>query len=244
MMFDFLPEILHWKADDAPAVISFMVAGALFAAFHFLTLPSRLEAAFNARGYDEQTSILYAGVARKGIGGLMLGLGSVITLMLMQRNPLDFGVASISFEHTAYVVVLSLLVMALPVWLSMQKPDMWAHYPEIRTTYLPPKRMALSVLSWCAYLIGFEFFFRGFLLFLWTDLYGAWPALAMTTALYVLVHLPTNATETTSTVPMGIVFGVMSLYCGGFVAPLLVHIVVAAISDVAAARANPAIKTT
>lgn len=231
--------INEWQANDGTIVVSFVAAGALFALFHFLMLPATWERIFKQQALDDNDAILAAGVLRKVVGGIILGGGAVLTLTLLGLSPVQFGIAYIDWLRTLLATVLVSALLVTIVGYSMRNPKMWAHYPEIRTQRFNRKAALLSGFGWICYLIGFEYFFRGFLLFLWHQQFGLWAALAMTTCVYVLVHLPTNATETASTVPMGFVFGLLAVFTGGFVAPLIVHILVAITSDVVAARLNP-----
>lgn len=238
-----LPPALQWQHQDTVAFVSFMAAGILFAAFHFAMLPRAWEQRFLRAGLDQADAILAAGVLRKWVGGVVLGFGAIVTLVLLGKSPLDYGVATIHPQRTLMLTVICAMILVPIVAISMRNPKMWDHYPEIRTPRFTSKAAYFSASGWIIYLIGFEYFFRGFLLFLWADLFGVWPALAMTTCVYILVHLPTNATETSSTVPMGIVFGLLALYTGGFLAPLIVHVLVAITSDVIAARLDPRVQT-
>lgn len=240
---DVLLASLAWSDNTFIQVFSFVYAAALFAAFHFLTTAKVLEPLLLKRNYSQDKAVLMAGVIRKIAGGITLLVGSILGLLIMSLNPVEYGISGVNlFDTLTATLVLSIIFVPV-VGLSMLKPDMWQHYPEIRARDFSGNNLLLSGIAWVVYLIGFEFFFRGFLLFLWVDIYGVWPALAMTTSLYILVHLVTNPPETASTLPMGFVFGLMALLTGGFVAPLILHALIAITSDLVAARANPEIKT-
>lgn len=234
---------LAWQPQASGVVFSFLMAAALFAGFHFLTLEKNFKPWFEKQGLDQSDSILAAGVMRKLLGGLILGLGSCGSLWLLGLSPWVYAFGHLGYWHSLICILLGVLIFVPTVAFTMRNPKMWAYYPEIRCQRFTRKPACWSALAWVVYLLGFEFFFRGFLLFYWAQHFGVWPALAMTTSLYVLAHLPTNANETASTLPMGIVFGAMAIDSGSFIAPFVVHACIAITSDLAAARANPAIKT-
>ena len=90
--------------------------------------------------------------------------------------------------------------------------------------------------TWTLYLLGYEFFFRGFLLFAVADAWGVWAGVCATTLAYVYAHLPKNADETIGTIPMGVVFALGALWSGGIWAPWLAHVIIANTSDLLASR--------
>lgn len=122
---------------------------------------------------------------------------------------------------------------------SATRPKLQALYPEIRAARWSRALAAASLGSWAVYLLGYELLFRGLLTHGLVASLGAWPGLAAMTGLYVLAHLRKGAAETLVCIPMGMLFGAMSLQCDSFVAPWLLHVALASISEVVAARGNP-----
>jgi len=87
-------------------------------------------------------------------------------------------------------------------------------------------------------LIGWEFFFRGFLLFGYARLFGA-NALWLQAVPFALAHLGKPAIETYSTIFGGFLFGLVAWRTKSFVYPFLIHWFVATFTMFAAASLVP-----
>lgn len=132
----------------------------------------------------------------------------------------------------------SALVLLPFVVNSTRKATTLARYPEIRAPHWSRPDATKSVLSFAAYLLGYECFFRGALTFGLTAAIGIWPGLALVTAIYVAQHLRKGADEAFSCIPMGLVFGLMALQTGSIWIPWIVHVLVATTNEVLCARRN------
>lgn len=72
---------------------------------------------------------------------------------------------------------------------------------------------------------------------------GLWPGIAITTALYVLAHLPKpSAGETLACMPMGVVFALVALAAGSAWPAALLHLAIALTSETLTALADPAVE--
>lgn len=218
---------------------SFLVAGALWYGFHFATREQALTPVFQRMGFSEDKARVAAGVSRKLIGGAVLGVGSLYWLHRQGRSAASHGLNRQNLGKSLVLTGALKPIFTAIVYANMQKKPMWRYYPEVRTSHFSKPVALASTLGWATYLAGFEFFFRGFLLNRWVAENGLMLGLAKHTALYTLVHLPNNWREMLSCIPMGYVFGSMSLATGSVLSPYLLHLAIASTSDLAAAAANP-----
>lgn len=105
-----------------------------------------------------------------------------------------------------------------------------ASYPQ----FLPPRwdaaALSLEVLSWAAYLLAYEFAFRGYLLAVVMPL-GPGAAVAVTTALYAVAHLPKSAKEAAGALVFGVVASALALRYGSFLPAFLAHLAIALGND-------------
>ncbi|MBT8258542.1 MAG: CPBP family intramembrane metalloprotease [Flavobacteriaceae bacterium] len=62
------------------------------------------------------------------------------------------------------------------------------------------------------FLISYEFFFRGIILYFFLNRFGLWPAIALTTALYVIIHAFDTKEEIIGAIPFGIVLCLYSYH--------------------------------
>ena len=99
-----------------------------------------------------------------------------------------------------------------------------------------------SVVSWVLFLLGYEFMYRGFLLFTLLDGVGPYFAIAVTTALYMLHHLPKAGDEAFGSVVFGVVLGCLAVWSGGFWPAFILHTVVAVVGEFNFLRAHPVIR--
>lgn len=218
---------------------AFLFSGLLFAGFHFSTTQNRLIPIFKKVGLSEEKSIIVAGATRKYVGGVVLGVGSGAYLLAHRKSLSNHGLTLNNLKKSVLLTATLSPIFVGIVAANMKQPVMWQYYPEIRGKHFTPTFAVLSASSWLAYLTGFEFMFRGFLLHHWQEKYSTADALAMTTVLYTLVHLPNNWREMLSCIPMGYIFGGMSLATNSMLSPYLMHGMISITSDVMAAKYNP-----
>ncbi len=225
---------LPWPPADAPFAALLLVMAAGFIAFHYRCSPARL-----ARfvGPDDEGGARAVYLSRT-LGALWLGLvPSLAMLLLRPTGPETVGLTLPDPAATG-VGALIILALALPaVALAARRPDFTEHYPPIRSARWPAGRVALNALTWGAYLVAYELFFRGLLLFGLAARLDPWSAIALTTLIYVLAHLHKPGRETAGTLPMGVVFAAVTLWSGSIWAAVLGHWVIANTSDRLAARA-------
>ena len=128
------------------------------------------------------------------------------------------------------------------VALSARRSASWRHYPEIRARRWTRRLRLVNALSWLAYLLGYELFFRGVFLFAMARWVGPWPAIGIVTAVYVAVHLHKPAGECLGSLIMGVIFGAVSLAGAGIWGPVLGHVLIAVGNDELVLRADPGIE--
>ena len=178
------------------------------------------------------------GVLRRRLhGGLWLGGTAALALLLCGLSPLDHGVSSLDWGRTG-VALAALSALCLPIVARAARgTEVLGMHPEIRSPRVSTRTVVLSALGWGVFLGGYEYVFRGALLWFLVDAIGVWPALAITSVLYMLVHLPKPApTETFSSLLMGFVFGAAALWTGSFVVAWLLHWAIAVTTETVAGR--------
>lgn len=220
----------------------FLLGGALFTGFHFATRQQTLVPILKKMGMDNQSSIIASGALRKVVGGAVLGLGAYAMMKANGKTLAEHGVHTGGLVKSGVLITTLTPIFAGIVAQNMKQPVMWQYYPEIRTNDFSKSFAVMSSASWLSYLIGFEFFFRGFLINHWQQKYSTADSLAMTTLLYTLVHLPNNWREMLSCIPMGYIFGGMSLNSNNMASPLIMHWVISTTSDIMSAKYNPDIE--
>ena len=97
----------------------------------------------------------------------------------------------------------------------------------------------LNLLGWAIYLFGYEFLFRGILLFPLAETVGVWPAIAVNIALYSATHIPKGLDETLGAIPLGLVLCWLTLASGTIWIAFLVHVAMAWTNSLTALKHHP-----
>lgn len=225
---------LPWPPADVPFFALLVAMGALFILYQYRCMPRDLA---RWAGPDDEGGARAVYLSRT-LGALLLGLAPSLVLLLTRPTGPDAVGLTLPDPQGSAIGALLIVALALPaVFIAARRPDFTEHYPPIRSPHWPARRVALNGLTWAVYLVAYELFFRGILLFGLAARLDPWTAIALTGLIYVLAHLPKNGRETAGTVPMGLVFAAVTLYTGSIWAAVASHWLIANTSDLLAARA-------
>ncbi len=163
----------------------------------------------------------------KGVDRLILYLlvPLVIVILVFRENPAAYGFAIGDWRIGVPLTAGSIVLIAPVLWLVARSGTMRAYY-ELQLTGLP----------WSTFidLFGWEFFFRGFLLFTFARRLGA-DALWLQAMPFALAHIGKPEVETLSTIFGGFVLGWIAYRTRSFLYPFLVHWFVTSFTIVVAA---------
>lgn len=166
------------------------------------------------------------------LGAVLLGLVPLAVIGLaLEGGVAAYGLTAAPLLPTLLIPCGVLLGLSPILWLASGGAAHQERYPQLRAARWDARLVGANGLSWGIYLLGYELFFRGFLLFALVPTLGAWPAVLVMTALYTFAHLPKDFGECLGCVPMGIVFGWLALETGAIWAPFLLHWGIALTSD-------------
>ena len=151
------------------------------------------------KGYDR--TILY----------LLIPL--VIVLVVFRENPKEYGFSLGDWKVGLILTVIGILLIAPVLWLVSRGEAMRAYYQP-----------QMSGLPWNTFLdlFGWEFFFRGFILFGYARKFGP-EALWLQAVPFALAHVGKPEVETLSTIFGGFAFGWIAWRTRSFVYPFLIH---------------------
>lgn len=150
-----------------------------------------------------------------------------VILLVFRKAPRDYGFQWGDWQAGLKLTGLLMLVGA-PIlwWVARSSPAMVDYYAQQWNGATP----LITFLD----LIGWEFFFRGFLLFGYARIFGA-HALWLQAVPFALAHLGKPAVETYTTIFGGFLFGLAAWRTRSFVYPFLMHWFVATFTIWAAA---------
>lgn len=142
----------------------------------------------------------------------------IITItVILRRNPLDFGLRLGNFKVWGFYVIATLIV-ALPILYVASRSSLLANYYTLRQFDVVKYSLETT-----AYLLAWEFLFRGFLLF------GLKEKLKESSILvqmvpFVLVHFGKPEIETISTILTGIYFGYVAYRGNSYWPAFIIHL--------------------
>ena len=176
---------------------------------------------------------------QRSVGLLFLGLlPALITLFLLAVSLYDFG---FSAGVTPTVLLWSLglgFCVIIINYFAAGKPDNIEVSPQIRIKNWSFSIFIINAFSWTAYLLAYEFLFRGLLLFSLLEVVSYWPAILISTFVYSLVHYPKGYKQTVGAIPFGIVLCLLTIETGSIWIAFFVHVMLALSNDHFALRAN------
>jgi membrane protease YdiL (CAAX protease family) len=159
---------------------------------------------------------------------LYLVVPLLLTLILFRENPREYGFSFGNWKLGLTYTALGILIMAPVIYyLANGDETMKAYYER----FLPG-------LPWTTFLdlIGWEFFFRGWILFAYARKFGG-DALWLQAVPFALAHLGKPELETLSTIFGGFAFGWVAWRTKSFIYPFLVHWFISTLVILAAAGA-------
>jgi len=138
----------------------------------------------------------------------------IVILVFFRKNPKEYGFSFGDWKLGLIFTFIGILVMA-PIIYFLGRSD-----PTVQGYYQP----LLLGQPWTTFLdlLGWEFFFRGWLLFTYARRFGP-DALWLQAVPFALAHLPKPELETITTIFGGFAFGWIAYRTKSFVYPLLIH---------------------
>jgi membrane protease YdiL (CAAX protease family) len=148
-----------------------------------------------------------------------------VILLVFRGNPGHYGFTFGDWKLGLLLTVLGILLIAPVLWLVGRGGAMKAYYEP-----------QLGGLPWNTFvdLFGWEFFFRGFILFAYARKFGP-EALWLQAIPFALAHIGKPEIETLSTIFGGFAFGWVAYRTRSFVYPFLIHWFVGSFTIIVAA---------
>lgn len=149
---------------------------------------------------------------------LFLGVPLLIICLIFRESPLKYGFGLGDWKAGVTLTLISILVAAPLIWLAVK-------YDVKMQAYYAPLNRKNWLLFTILELIGWEFMFRGWLLFGYQKKFGA-DALWLQAVPFALAHLSKPGLETLSTIFGGFYFGWVAWRTRSFLYPFIIHVFV------------------
>jgi membrane protease YdiL (CAAX protease family) len=209
------------------AAISIATVTAAFLTYHYTTSSVLLRKKFEEKFGEEKAKIGWVHFQRL----FAVFCFGVVPLVILASQNIDFQSVGLNFNNfgTSLKWIFGLgAVVVIMNYFAARTDDNLSMYPQIRMPAPWPVSLKIaSALTWAAYLLGYEFMFRGFLLFSCFEELDKTLAIVINVALYALVHLPKGWKETIGAIPLGIVLCLLTLQTGNIWIAFLVHVAMA-----------------
>lgn len=153
----------------------------------------------------------------------------LIIFLLFRDSPAEYGFQMGDWRVGLAWTAVAILGMAVILWFIARTPAMQAYY-DARA----PKELLRLIYFTGVDLFGWEFVWRGFLLFGIAQILGPGPAILIQAIPFAFMHLGKPEIETLSTIFGGIGFGFVAWQSQSFVYPWLIHWFIASFTMIVA----------
>ena len=162
------------------------------------------------------------------LGATLFGLIPVLIIVLVFQRPLNQYGFAVDYLKKSFLwwIPVAAVVVAVSYFEARRKNNL-AMYPQIRVSQWNGGLLAVSALSWIIYLVGYEFLFRGFMLFSCLESFGYWPAIIINVSLYSLFHVFKGSREAFGSLFFGFLLCYLTLYLGSFWFAIFIHVTMA-----------------
>jgi len=231
-----------WREGDMVTFLPIILSIIVFVVFWFTSKSDKIKAWFYKNYEFDRASINHITFNRM-VGFVAMGvIPAVFCLIFLPGYSLaDYGL-TFKPETTLYTIiwtfVLAILVIPL-AYVSAKKPKNLINYPQIRARIWTGRTVIINALGWALYLFGYEFLFRGILLFPLVAHLGVWTAIAINVALYSATHIPKGLEETIGAMPLGLVLCLLTLASGTIWIAFFVHVAMAWTNSFTALKFHP-----
>ncbi len=189
---------------------------------------------------DTEYASFYGCLFQRGLGLLLFGVIPVTLMRLIYSLPLTkYGFNLKNIETSLlWTFILGPIIIIGNYYLAGKKENL-KNYPPIRFKQWNSTKHFINSSTWTIYLLGYEFMFRGLLLFSFYYAYGAITAIAINILLYSLIHIPKGKKETIGAIPLGLILSIITLNTGSFIVAFVFHVIMALSNDFFAIKAHP-----
>ena len=166
----------------------------------------------------------------------------IIFIFILKSGFRESGLTAGVTSKYWYLLVIMPVFAGLMSYFSSRNSKNWSISPQMRIKEWDLQHVLLSFSGWLIYLVGYEFMIRGLLWFLCLAAFGFWPALIINVVIYSLIHIPKGIILTIGTIPVGILFCLLTSLTGSFILALATHVAISVSNDVFSVLNNPDFK--
>lgn len=138
----------------------------------------------------------------------------------------DYGGRLGDWAYGLKFIAIASPLLLLAAYIGSGQPDMQAEYPLAKSMMGNPGLFLLVEVFYILYYIGWEFLFRGVMIFGLEARFGAFAAILIQTIPSAIVHIGKPVGESFGAILAGLVFGYLAVRTRSILYPLILHAVV------------------
>ncbi len=189
-----------------------------------LTSPKQIKSRYLIR---KVSGFILFGVIPAWVGILFLDLHPV-TLFLFKPNG----------KYFAEIVVITAIILIFINSLNAGNESIQKSYPELRLRKWSTGSLLIEAFGWIIYLLGYEYLFRGILLFTSVDAFGIPTAITINLAIYSGLYLQKRLKEAVAAIPFGALLCYITLESGSVLPAIIIHCIQAISAEMACIYRN------
>jgi membrane protease YdiL (CAAX protease family) len=241
-MVQILINDFSWQNSDKNTFLPIFLALFAFEIYWFTTKSDKVKVLFYKNNNFDQASANHITFLRI-LGFVTMGVvtGILSLIFIPDYTLADYGL-SYNADTALFSVywILGLILLVIPAgYLNARKPKNLVNYPEIRARVWTRKIALMNAFGWAVYLLGYEFLFRGLLLFPLVQHLGVWTAIAINIALYSANHIAKGLDETIGAIILGFVLCLVTLASGTIWIAYFTHLALAWTNSFTALKFHP-----
>lgn len=165
------------------------------------------------------------------VSGIIYGLSPFLLFFIFKHKPKDFGISLGHFKKWSKEVLVFYLIMVVILVLAFKFTNLKNVYPLYRSAAKGMNYFLIYQLVKIIYMFGWEFFFRGFMLFGLEKKFGK-ASILIQTIPFAIMHSRKPELEAYGSIFAGIFLGIIALRARSFLPCAILHFVVALTADI------------
>jgi membrane protease YdiL (CAAX protease family) len=179
---------------------------------------------------------------RKLSGFFILGFLPVILYYFLIDSSFDkFGLNINMFNANISVILILVCIVVIVLFIN-QFTNRQRSSVQIDIREWSILLFLFNAVGWTVYLIGYEFLFRGILLFECYQSFGFWPAIAINVVIYSAIHMVNGKDQAIGALIFGTIACYFTLTKGTLLIPVFMHVTLSVFSDYFSIRFNKKLK--
>lgn len=163
---------------------------------------------------------------------LMFWIPFFILKMIFKKKLRDFGFGIGDARYGLRFMAIAFPFLVWAVYVGSSQAGIQSEYPLSKSSMEHLHLFIIVEVFYLVYYIGWEFLFRGFMLFGLEKRFGALSAILIQTIPSAIVHIGKPASESFGAIFAGLVFGYLAIRTRSILYPLILHAIVGLGTDI------------